>query len=174
MHSFCVVGNVSKTVKLDKLSKLIKSASTWLVGIAFGLFATFLTVQGVTGGAVDKFGFNVAKFAVSSYVPVLGGYLSDGLDLLTASVVLVKNALGYVGAIVLCSIVLFPIVKVVVFSLTLKLTSAVCEPLGDTRTSNLLFAVSKNTNLLITALAGVAFAFFLLVMLMISSCNPGV
>lgn len=143
MHSFCVVGNVSKTVKLDKLSKLIKSASTWLVGIAFGLFATFLTVQGVTGGAVDKFGFNVAKFAVSSYVPVLGGYLSDGLDLLTASVVLVKNALGYVGAIVLCSIVLFPIVKVVVFSLTLKLTSAVCEPLGDTRTSNLLFAVSK-------------------------------
>lgn len=171
---FCVVGNVSKTVKLDKLSKLIKSASTWLVGIAFGLFATFLTVQGVTGGAVDKFGFNVAKFAVSSYVPVLGGYLSDGLDLLTASVVLVKNALGYVGAIVLCSIVLFPIVKVVVFSLTLKLTSAVCEPLGDTRTSNLLFAVSKNTNLLITALAGVAFAFFLLVMLMISSCNPGV
>lgn len=171
---FCVVGNVSKTVKLDKLSKLIKSASTWLVGIAFGLFATFLTVQGVTGGAVDKFGFNVAKFAVSSYVPVLGGYLSDGLDLLTASVVLVKNALGYLGAIVLCSIVLFPIVKVVVFSLTLKLTSAVCEPLGDTRTSNLLFAVSKNTNLLITALAGVAFAFFLLVMLMISSCNPGV
>lgn len=171
---FCVVGNVSKTVKLDKLSKLIKSASTWLVGIAFGLFATFLTVQGVTGGAVAKFGFNVAKFAVSSYVPVLGGYLSDGLDLLTASVVLVKNALGYVGAIVLCSIVLFPIVKVVVFSLTLKLTSAVCEPLGDTRTSNLLFAVSKNTNLLITALAGVAFAFFLLVMLMISSCNPGV
>ena len=121
---------------------------------------------------MDKFGFNVAKFAVSSYVPVLGGYLSDGLDLLTASVVLVKNALGYVGAIVLCSIVLFPIVKVVVFSL--KLTSAVCEPLGDTRTSNLLFAVSKNTNLLITALAGVAFAFFLLVMLMISSCNPGV
>lgn len=171
---FCVVGNISKTVKLDKLAKLIKSASGWLVGIVFGLFATFLTTQGVTGGAVDKFGFNIAKFAVSSYVPVLGGYLSDGLDLLTASVVLVKNAFGYVGAIVLCATVLFPLVKIVIFSLTLKLASAVCEPLGDTRTSNLLYSVSKNMSLLITALAGVAFLFFLLVMLLISSCNMGI
>lgn len=171
---FCVVGNISKTVKLDKLAKLIRSASGWLIGIVFGIFATFLTVQGVTGGAVDKFGFNVAKFAVSSYVPILGGYLSDGLDLLSASVVLVKNALGYTGAIVLCAIVLFPLVKVVVFSLTIKLTAAICEPLGDTRTSNLLFSVSKNMNLLVTALAGVAFMFFLLLMLLISSCNMGV
>lgn len=171
---FCVVGNVSKTVKLDKLAKFVKSGASWLVGIVFGLFATFLTVQGVTGGAVDKFAFNVAKFAVSSYVPVLGGYLSDGLDLLSASVVLVKNALGYVGAIVLCSLVLFPIVKVVIFSLTLKLTSSVCEPLGDSRTSNLLFSASKNMNLLVSALAGAAFAFFLLIMLLISSCNMGV
>lgn len=171
---FCVVGNISKTVKLDKLAKLIRSSSGWLIGIVFGIFATFLTVQGVTGGAVDKFGFNVAKFAVSSYVPILGGYLSDGLDLLSASVVLVKNALGYTGAIVLCAIVLFPLVKVVVFSLTIKLTAAICEPLGDTRTSNLLFSVSKNMNLLVTALAGVAFMFFLLLMLLISSCNMGV
>ena len=87
---------------------------------------------------------------------------------------LVKNALGYTGAIVLCAIVLFPLVKVVVFSLTIKLTAAICEPLGDTRTSNLLFSVSKNMNLLVTALAGVAFMFFLLLMLLISSCNMGV
>ncbi len=171
---FCVVGNISTTVKLDKLAKLIKSAAGWLVGIAFGIYATFLTVQGITGGAVDKFGFNVAKFAVSSYVPILGGYLSDGLDLLTASVVLVKNALGYTGAIVLCAVAAFPILKVVIFSLVLKLTSAICEPLGDSRTSGLLFSVSQNMNLLITALAGVAFLFFLLLMLLISSCNFGV
>ena len=35
-----VVGNLSKNVKLDKLTKLIRSASTWLIGIVFGLFAT--------------------------------------------------------------------------------------------------------------------------------------
>ena len=170
---FSVVGNISKNVKLDKLTKVVKSASTWLIGIVFGLFATFLTVQGITGGVVDKFGFNVAKFALSSYVPVLGGYLSDGFDLLSTSLVLVKNAIGYTGAVILICVVLFPLVKVVIFTLTLRLTSAIVEPIGDTRMSGLLHTVAGNMNLLITALAGVAFLFYILLMLFIGSCNMG-
>ena len=170
---FSVVGNISKNVKLDKLTKVIKSASTWLIGIVFGLFATFLTVQGITGGVVDKFGFNVAKFALSSYVPVLGGYLSDGFDLLSTSLVLVKNAVGYTGAVILIGVVLFPLVKVVIFTLTLRLTSAIVEPIGDTRMSGLLHTVAGNMNLLVTALAGISFLFYILLMLLIGSCNMG-
>lgn len=171
---FCVVGGVSKSVKLDKLTKLIRSSSSWLVGIVFGLFASFLTLQGVSGGVSDKFAFGVAKFAISGYVPILGGYLSDGLDILTASVVLVKNAVGYTGAIILCAIVIFPILKVAIFSLSLKLTASVAEPLGDDRVATLLSDVAKSTNLLVTALAGVAFLFFLMIMMIIATCNFGV
>lgn len=170
---FGVVGNISKNVKLDKLSKLVKSASSWLIGIVFGLFATFLTMQGISGGVIDKFGFNIAKFAVSSYVPILGGYLSDGFDLMNASLVLVKNAVGYTGATLLCAAVAFPLVKVLMFSLAMRLAGAIVEPIGDTRTSTLLCAAAKDMNLLITALAGVAFLFFLLLMLLVSSCNMG-
>ncbi len=170
---FGIVGNVSKNVKLDKLAKLVKSAAGWLVGITFGIFATFLTMQGISGGVIDRFGFNIAKFAVSSYVPILGGYLSDGFDLMSASLVLVKNAVGYTGAVLLCATVAFPLVKVVMFSLAAKLTGAIAEPIGDDRVSKLLYGVSKNLNLLITALAGVAFLFFLTLMLLISSCNMG-
>lgn len=171
---FSVVGGVSKSVKLDKLIKLLRSASTWLIGIVFGLFASFLTLQGVSGGVTDKFGFGVAKFAISSYVPILGGYLSDGLDILTASVVLVKNAVGYTGAIILCAIVLFPIVKVVVFSLGLRICASIAEPVGDDRVATLMTDVAKNVNLLVTALAGVAFLFFLMIMMIIATCNFGV
>lgn len=171
---FSVVGGVSKSVKLDKLIKLLRSASTWLIGIVFGLFASFLTLQGVSGGVTDKFGFGVAKFAISSYVPILGGYLSDGLDILTASVVLVKNAVGYTGAIILCAIVLFPIVKVVVFSLGLRICASIAEPVGDDRVATLMTDVAKNVNLLVTALSGVAFLFFLMIMMIIATCNFGV
>ncbi len=171
---FSIVGNISKNVKLDKLTKLIKSASTWLIGIVFGLFATFLSVQGISGGVADKFGFNIAKFALSSYVPILGGYLSDGFDLLSASVVLVKNALGYTGAIILIGVIIFPVLKVVIFTLTLRLTSAIAEPIGDNRVASLLHSVAGSMNLLISAIAGVAFMFFILLMLLIGSCNMGI
>lgn len=170
---FSVVGNLSKTVKLDKLTGFIKTASTWLISVVFGLFATFLTVQGIAGGVVDKFGFNVAKFALSGYVPILGGYLSDGFDLISASIVIVKNAFGYFASMVLVGIVVFPLLKVMAFSLTLRFVSAIVEPIGDERVAKLLHSLASNINLLITALAGVGFLFFIMTMLMTLSCNMG-
>ncbi|MBO4380757.1 MAG: stage III sporulation protein AE [Clostridia bacterium] len=171
---FAVVGNLSKNVKLDKLTHLIKTASTWLIGVVFGLFVTFLTAQGITGGVVDKFGFNVAKFALSSYVPILGGYLSDGFDLISASIVVVKNAFGYFAAITVVGVVLFPLLKVLAFSLTLRFIAAIVEPIGDERVAKLLHTLAENMNLLITALAGVGFLFFIMLMLIIGSCNMGI
>lgn len=171
---FSVVGNISKNVKLDKLTKLFKSAAGWLIGIVFGLFATFLTAQGITGGVIDRLSFNAAKFAMSSYVPILGGYLSDGFDLLSASMVLVKNAVGLTGVAVLLAVVLFPLLQLVVFMLGLRLTAAIAEPVGDARTSSVLGSLADNMALLITALTGVGFMFFVLLMLIIGSCNLGV
>lgn len=171
---FSVVGNLSKSVKLDKLTHLIKTVSSWLIGVTFGLFATFLTVQGITGGVVDKFGYNVAKFALSGYVPILGGYLSDGFDIISSSIVIVKNAFGYFAAMVLIGIIVFPMLKVMAFSLTLRLMAAIVEPIGDERVAKLLHTLAGNLNLLITALAGVGFLFFIVTMMMIASCNMGI
>ena len=171
---FSVVGNLSKTVKLDKLTHLVKTVSTWIIGVVFGLFATFLTAQGIAGGVVDKFGFNVAKFAFSSYVPILGGYLSDGFDLISASVVIVKNAFGYFAVVTLVATIVFPLLKILAFSLTLRFVAAIVEPIGDERVAKLLHSLAENMNLLITALAGLGFLFFILLMLMIGSCNMGV
>lgn len=168
---FAVVGNLSKNVKLTKMNKILKSASSWLIGIVFGLYGTFLTVGGISGGVMDKVGYNAAKFALSSYVPILGGYLSDGFDLISASIVLVKNAFGYTAVIVLVGVVLFPVLKIVIFTLSLRLASAVVEPIGDDRVSTLLTSVADNTSLLLSALAGVGFMFFVLIMLIVGSFN---
>ena len=130
-------------------------------------------MQGVAGGVVDKFGFNVAKFALSGYVPILGGYLSDGFDLISASIVIVKNAFGYFASMVLVGVILFPLLKVMAFSLTLRFVSAIVEPIGDERVAKLLHSLATNINLLITALAGVGFLFFIMTMLMTLSCNMG-
>ncbi len=168
---FAIVGNLSKNVKLTKMNKMFKSVSSWLTGIVFGLYGTFLTVGGISGGVIDKVGYSAAKFALSSYVPILGGYLSDGFDLIGASMVLVKNAFGYTSVIVLLAIVLFPLLKIVVFIFSLRLASAVVEPIGDDRVSGMLGTVADNCSLLISALAGVAFMFFVLIMLIIGAFN---
>lgn len=164
---FAMVGNLSKNVKLTKMSKMIKSISSWLIGIVFGLYGTFLTAGGISGGVIDRVGYSAAKFALSSYVPILGGYLSDGFDLISASMLIVKNAFGYTAVIVLGATVLFPILRIVAFIFSLRLCSAIAEPLGDDRVSNMLSSVADNCGLLVSAVAGVSFMFFILIMLIV-------
>ena len=168
---FAMVGNLSKNVKLTKMSKMFKSVSTWLIGIVFGLYGTFLTAGGISGGVIDRVGYSAAKFALSSYVPILGGYLSDGFDLISASMLIVKNAFGYTAVIALGATVLFPILRIVAFTFSLRLCSAIAEPLGDDRVSNMLSSVADNCGLLVSALAGVSFMFFILIMLIVGVVN---
>ena len=164
---FSMVGNLSKNVKLTKMSKMFKSVSSWLIGIVFGLYGTFLTAGGISGGVMDRVGYNAAKFALSSYVPILGGYLSDGFDLISASLLIVKNAFGYTAVIVLGAVVVFPLLRIVAFIFSVRLCSAIAEPMGDERVSNMLSSVADNCGLLISALAGVSFMFFILIMLIV-------
>ncbi len=170
---FSVVGHLTKSVKLDRLTKLLKSVGTWALGLVFSIFVSLLTVQGVTGGVADKLTFNAAKFAMSSYVPILGGYLSDGFDIFAASTLLIKNTFGYVSVIVLIGWIALPVCKLIVFMFMLRLTSAIAQPLGDSRVSDMMNTIADSMSLLITALIGAAFMFFLILMLLISTVGIG-
>ncbi len=170
-----IVGNLSCNIKLGRLTKFFKSAAVFVLAGAFSLFAAFLTMQGLVGGIADSISVKTAKFAVQSYIPILGGYLSDGLDLALTGIILIKNSLGLVSVIILFAAVAVPMVQTAVFTLGLKLTAGLCEPIcSDKRISDLLYGVSKNTTLLTAALAGMAFMFVILVMLIIGTCNAGV
>ena len=169
-----IVGYVSHNVKLDKLTKFFKSAGGIVLGCVFSLFMTFVTIQGITGAVADSISIKSAKFAISSYVPILGGYLSDGFDLVLASVVLVKNSIGMCSVLVMISIVLAPVINITIFLLGLRLISGIIEPIGDSRMSEILYAISENLTLLIAAILGMAFMFFLMIGLVIMTCNMGV
>lgn len=169
-----VVGHLTKNIKLERLTKFFKSAGAVTLGLMFSLFITFVTMQGITGAVSDNISVKSAKFAISSYVPILGGYLSDGFDLVMASVVLIKNALGMSGVLIMLSIILAPVIKIVVFTLGLKLIAGIIEPIGDKRMSDIIGGISENMVLLVVAILGVSFMFFIMIMLVIYTCNMGV
>lgn len=171
---FAIVGNMSKSVKLEKFTQFFKSLSEWILGTVFSLIMLFITTKGITGATIDGIGVTATKFALSSYVPILGGYISDGFDVVMASCILIKNSTGVLGLFILVMVVLSPIIKIAVFILSLKLASAICEPLADNKISDLLTTISKNMTLLISALVGLAFLYFIVMMLVIFTCNMGV
>ncbi len=169
-----IIGNLSKNVKLTKLTAFFKSCANFVLGGVFGIFATFLSVQGLTGAIADTVSIKTAKFALQSYVPLLGGYLSDGFDLVLAGVVLIKNSAGLVTTLLVVAAIAAPVLEIAIFSLGLKLVGGLIEPFSDERFSSMLSDVSKNLGVLIAIVLGVGFMFVITVMLIVATCNVGV
>ncbi|MCL2062572.1 MAG: stage III sporulation protein AE [Firmicutes bacterium] len=169
---FTVVGNLSETVRLKKMSGFFMKTCKWLLATAFFLFLAFLSVQGITASVHDGVSVRTARFAISKYVPIIGGHLSDGFNLIMAGSTLVKNAVGMTAVVLLVLSVLPIVSQVAVFNLSLHLTGAVVEPLGDKKVSNILSELAKNSGTLIAVLLGAAFLYFLFLMLAIITGNP--
>ncbi|MBR2029867.1 MAG: stage III sporulation protein AE, partial [Clostridia bacterium] len=140
---FSVVANLSKNVKLTKLTDFFKSATTTILVVTFTLFTAFLSIQGLTAGSFDSVSIRAAKFATKSYVPILGGYLSDGFDLIMASSVLIKNSVGVAGLVLLICSILSPIVQILGLSFGLKFVAAITEPVTDEKITSFLSSVSN-------------------------------
>lgn len=168
---FSVVGNISSNMRMDKFAKFFGSLFNWIVGIVFTIFIAFLTIQGLTTSTLDAISLRTAKFAIKSYVPVLGSYLSDGVSLILASSVMIKNAVGATGLVVLGFSILVPIIKVGIVILLLKLVSAIIETLCDQKISNFLFNLSKSLNMLNISLIAVGFMYLISISMLMCCSN---
>ena len=168
---FSILGNLVESVKLSKFNDLINTILKWLVGIIFGIFSFVLTIQGIVAGSFDGMSINATKFALKSYIPILGGYLSDGFNYVAASGVLIKNSVGLAGLLLLISSIIPTFVRIVVLGVLLKVASAVIQPLGATKISDFLTQVSKLMFYLVGILLVVAFMYVLSVGLIMCVAN---
>jgi len=168
---FGIISNMSDNIKLDKFSSFIGSLFKWSVGLVFTLFFAIFSLQGIAVGSFDSLSIRTTKYTIKSYVPVMGGYLSDGMDLILSSTLLIKNSVGLVGVLMIITTILSPLLEIVVFSLMLKLVSAVLQPLGNSKTSNFLSATSKSITMLSSAIIAIGFMYLISIGLVMTTSN---
>ena len=161
---FSVVSNISSNVKVSKASSFFNNTASWILGILFMLFSAFTTVQGISASTIDGISFRAAKFATKSYIPILGGYLADGFDIVVASTSLIKNAFGAVTLLILLFIVLKPLVTVLCVNLGL-------QAIVDERYTKILGGMSKSLTFLSVLVLAVSFMFAILILVAICSAN---
>lgn len=168
---FEIISNMSDSIKLDKFSAFISSLFKWSVGLIFTLFFAIFSLQGIAVGSFDSLSVRTTKYTIKSYVPVMGGYLSEGMDLILSSTLLIKNSVGLVGVLMIITTILSPLLEVVVFGLMLKLISAVLQPLGNDKISKFLSSTSKSLTILTTSLIAIGFMYLLSIGLVMTTSN---
>lgn len=162
---FGVVSRLSGNLRVEKLSSFFSNLSAWILGVAFMLFSAFTATQGITAGSVDGVSVRAAKFAAKNYIPFLGGYVAEGLDLVLASSALIKNAFGAVALLVLLWLVFKPVAYVLCVNLGLQIVGAICQPVAEDKFVKLLASVEKNLNFFVALIVAVAFMFAIQVLI---------
>ena len=165
------VGNLSPDVRTEKLGDLFKSINKWLIGLTLGLLTLFLTVQGIASSQYDGLSLRAIKYLVSGSVPIVGGFLSGGLDLVLAGSALIKNAVGSFAVFLLFGARLRPVLLFAAFQLFLRLCAAATEPVGG-KVSAFLSRLATDSGFFLAGLLCIAFLYFLTLVLLV--CSTGV
>ena len=168
---FTIISNISNTIKFDKFISFFNSLIKSIITFTFTIFFAFLSIQGISAAGYDGISIRTAKFTLKNYIPLLGGYLSDGFDLILASSMLIKNAIGTTGLLLIVSTIISPILKLVILVLGFKLVAAILEPISDKRISCFIFSISKLLVIPIICIIGVSFMYILSVGLIICTGN---
>ena len=168
-----IVSKVSDRVQINKLSKFLKSSVVWFLGIILTVFVGVVSLEGNLTSSVDGITAKTAKAAVSNLIPVVGKVLGDSVDSVLGSGIILKNALGVVGVIIIIGICIMPIIKLATLSIMYSIASAVIEPLADSKIVKLLDDMGGIFKLLLAILCSVSVLLIIGITLVVKISNSG-
>lgn len=170
---FSIISKISDKIQIEKLSKLLKSGVTWSLGVILTIFVSVVSLEGTLSSSVDGITAKTAKTAVSSVIPVVGKILGDVVDSVLGCGVILKNAVGIVGVIVVINICISPIVKISSLCIMYSLASAIIQPIADEKIVKVLEEMAGIFKVLLGILCSLSVMLIIGITLVIKISNSG-
>jgi stage III sporulation protein AE len=158
-----MVDGLSTQLRVRKLRRLIRQAADWTLGLGFTVFIGVMTVQGLGAAAVDGVSIRTAKYAMDNFIPIVGGMFADTVDTLVGSSLLIQNAVGVLGLLLLLLRLMTPLLRTVAAMLLYRAVAAVLEPMSDSPLCGCIGDYSEVFSLLFIIQLSVGAMFLLLV-----------
>lgn len=168
-----IISQISDKVQIDKLAKFMKSSTVWILGIIMTLFVGVTSLEGNLSSSIDGVTAKTTKAAVSNFIPVVGKILGDAVDTVMGCSIILKNALGIVGVIIIIGICIKPILKLSILMIMYYLGSALCQPVADIKIICLLSHMGDTFKMLLAILCSVSVMLIIGVTLIIQISNSG-
>lgn len=158
-----MAGSLTEKLPLNALIDFLSETCSRIMKTGFYVFAAFTATQSIYIGIKDRVSLRMGKFALSKYVPIIGGYLSDGFNYVIAGSVLIKNAAGLMTLAIIFMRFIPVLVSLIIASLSLKLVCAIAEPLNVSGAKSLLCKAEKCLSLVRAAITGATFLLIIFV-----------
>ncbi len=164
---FLLLNHFGRADYLSKLADLLKMVLSWLMKTMLALVIGVQTIQSLLLPAIDSLK-NTLWTKAAGAVPVLGNTLSAVTESVLGTAVLLKNAVGAAGLLVIAMICLLPVIRLAACTLLYKAVGVAVQPISDKRITDCISGVGEGVIMLLKAV-GVTGVMFLITLAMVTA-----
>lgn len=168
-----IVSAIDPQLKISGVADSIRRLTTWLLATVMLLFVGLLTIQGVTGSSADTLTSRTLRFAASSFVPVIGGSVSDAFLAVKSGMGVIRSAVGGFGMLAVFLIAVRPFLLIFSMKLVLWAGRIANELLGLNRTAELLRSINSVLSIGVSILIAITSAFLIATAAMMAVIGSG-
>lgn len=148
-----LTGSVTPELKLNTVGGWFYKSAVWLLTLTTSVFVGLLSIQGVVGAAADSLSGRAIRFSLASFVPVVGGALSEAFNAVKGCLSLLRTTMGGVGILVTALIVLPPLLQCAAWAICLSLCAMAADMFALPALGGLLRTAQNVVKTLIGVLA---------------------
>lgn len=143
-----VTSSLSPKMNLSSLCECVYKTAKWILTLSMSVFTAVLSLQAVITSSMDNVSKKTLKFALGSFVPVVGGVLGEALTTFTGSLELLKSGAG-VFVIIASAVIVMPVVtECIIWQFSLFVLSSAGEIMGLSAMTKIFKTVSKAIGIL--------------------------
>ena len=168
-----IISQIGDKVQINKLAKFFNSGIVWLLGVILTIFVGIISLEGTLSSSVDGITAKTTKAIVSSSIPIVGKILGDAVDSVLGCGIILKNAIGVIGVIIIIGICIMPIIKIAILTISYKVLAGICEPIADEKIIKLLDQIGNIFKVLLAILCSMSVMVIIGTTLVIKISNSG-
>lgn len=165
--SLSLVGALNNDFPFHKTAESLKKLVQWVLGGIMTVVVAVLSIRSIIGASVDNVATRSAKYVVSTFVPVVGGAVSEAYMTVRGSMGVIRSGIGSIGIIIMLLIILPPIASIVVIRLSVRICEMIGELFNENNICVLMSSISSMLSICLSTVICVSVMFILSTALML-------
>jgi stage III sporulation protein AE len=153
--AFNFIGSINNQININGVCNMIRNIIVWIIGISITIFIGLLSIQTIVANATDTVTMRTTKFMIGSFLPIVGGAISEAFNSIQGCLSLIKSTVGTFGIICFLSLFLPIIIKITVFIFVIIISSTVSEIFENTTITKVLKACSNTLIILLSLIISI-------------------
>jgi len=147
-----VSSSIVSEIKLSGLINLFSKTVKWLMSFVFTLFTALLTLKSLFSSSVDNVSSRAVRYTMSSFVPVVGGALSEAYRTVHGSVGILKSGVGVFVIIAIVTVFIPVLIRLLVWLFTVNMCKSFSEATSLHSPTLMLSSISTVLSLLLSVI----------------------